>query len=174
MSRFFGPAFQAAYLARDLTRELHFWTDSVGAGPFFVLPPRTFKWIAYRGERLATHDIISEVALGYLGDTQIEVIVPGAAPSVYLEFRERGETSLHHHGFGATDYDQKCAAARDAGLVLAMEGASALTRFSYWQRDDGQGPFIELIEMSPTVDSVFNRIKAASIGWTGADPIRDL
>lgn len=175
MSRICGPAFQTCYLADALEPALGYWTEVLGIGPFFVLPPRRFERLSYRGTPTDERDIIADVALGYTGDMQIEIIVPGPAPSTYRDFLAAGHKGVHHLGMASRDYDRQRASALDAGLTVAMEGASSLTRFAYLEGDPAQpGTIVELVEMNPVIEDVFARIKTASVGWDGRDPIRQI
>lgn len=175
MASAFGAVFQVGYLVEYLMPALDRWVGSCGIGPFFILPPRQFESLSVHGAPAADHDIIADVALAYSGDVQIELIVPGRAPSTYHDFLSAGGRGLHHFGYGCDDFDAARAEALTRGLTITTEGRSAITRFAYC--DDGQAagaPIVELIEMGPAIVEVFDRIKQASIGWDGSDPIRRL
>lgn len=173
MSRLHGGAFQICYLVEALEPALAYWTGTLGIGPFFVLPPRRFEWLSYGGRPAEDHAINAGLALGYSGDTQIELIVPGPAPSPYRDFLAAGGRGVHHLGFASRNFERQRSAAIGNGLRVVLEGASSLARFAYLEGDPGYpGTLIELIEMSDTIESVFARIKAASIGWDGRDPVR--
>lgn len=175
MSRLFGRAIQAGYLVDALEPAMRYWTETLGIGPFLVMPPASFLSLSHRGVEAADKDVIAAVALAQGGDIQIELIVPGPAPSTYRDFLGSGGRGVHHLGFASHDFDAQRAAALAAGLSSAMEGRSARTRFAYFEGPaDAPGPIVELIEMSPVITDVFERVRAASIGWAGEDPIRPL
>lgn len=175
MSRLFGPIFQACYLTNDLAGELAYWTGTLGIGPFFVLPPRAFETLVYRGVAAADREIISRVALGFSGDLQIELIEPGPAPSIYRDFLSTGQTGVHHFGIAARDFDQQRQVALDRGLEIVMEGASSLTRFAYIAPDSARpGTILELIEMGPAIAAAFDMMRKAARGWDGQRPVRAL
>ena len=67
MSRLYGPVVQVCYLVDEIEAGIHYWSDTLGAGPFFVLPPRRFEWLAVHGRPTGDHAIIADVALGYAG-----------------------------------------------------------------------------------------------------------
>ena len=109
------------------------------------------------------------------GGIQIELIVPGPAPSTYHDFLQSGGRGVHHIGFASHDFDAQRAAGLEAGLSIAMEGRSARTRFSDLEGPAAApGPIVELIEMSPVITDVFERVRTAAAGWAGEDPIRAL
>jgi hypothetical protein len=45
LSRLHGAPFQICYLVEALEPALAHWTEAMGAGPFFILPPRRFEWL---------------------------------------------------------------------------------------------------------------------------------
>jgi len=176
MSRFFGPIFQAAYVVDDFDAAIAHWTETIGVGPFFLFPtPLPFKWLERRGERTTEFDILSHCGLAYSGDTLIELIAPGSAPSPYRDFLDAGRRGLHHVGTVATDYDAQMAAARAAGITVAMEGVLPLSRFAYLDTDAAfPGTMVEIIEMTDAMHAMWDTIKAASVGWDGRNPVRSL
>ena len=176
MSRLFGPIFQAAYVVDDFEAAVAHWTGTIGVGPFFLFPtPLPFEWLEIRGERTQDHDILSACGLAYSGDTLIEIIAPGSAPSIYREFLGSGRRGLHHVGTVADDYDAQMAAARASGITAAMEGVLPISRFAYLDTDLlFPGTMVEIIEMSEDMRALFGTIKQASVGWDGKDPLRRL
>ena len=168
-----GTVFQVCHLVHDLESALRHWTGTLGIGPFFVLPPRSFAWLTLHGAPASDHAIIESVALGQSGDMQVELIVPGPAPSCYRDFLDSGKRGVHHLGRASRDFDTDRRRAIDAGLDVVMEGGSALTRFAYLEdRSAGRSPCIELIEMTPPVDALFDRVREASRQWDWTDPVR--
>lgn len=176
MSRFFGPIAQVAYVVSDLDPLITHLTGTLGVGPFFLLPiPIELDWVKYRGKQINSNDLFSAVALAYSGDVNIEIIVPGRAPSHYHEFLSAGRSGVHHLGTFATDYDAELEAARAAGLSVVLEGSGAISRFAYIETDAGfPGTMIELLAVGTEMKAVFQRIHDTSKGWDGKDPIRDV
>lgn len=107
MSRTFGPVFQIAYVVEDMEAAIAHWTRTMGVGPFSRFPlPLAADSIEVRGRRVPVdEDLLAAVALSYSGDTMIELIQPGAAPSTYREFLDAGRRGVHHVGAFADDYD---------------------------------------------------------------------
>jgi catechol 2,3-dioxygenase-like lactoylglutathione lyase family enzyme len=171
----YGRPFQICYLVDDLEAAINHFVRTLGAGPFFCLPPRRFQWLAYAGKPAMDHAINGGLALGYTGDLQIELIVPGPAASPYRDFIAAGGSGVHHIGFESHDFEHQRAAGLAAGMRVVLEGASSLARFAYLESDPARpGTIVELIEMSEAVATVFAQIRAASIGWDGRDPVRRL
>ena len=176
MSRLFGPIFQMAYVVPVLDPFIEHLTRVVGIGPFFLFPtPLPFEWMTRHDEPSDACDILSHAALAYSGDTMIEVIVPGGDPSPYRDFLDAGRSGLHHVGTWAKDYDAQIAAARAAGIRVALEGQLPLSRFAYLETDVlWPGTMVEIIEPQPPMLDTFNMIKAAAVDWDGRDPLRSL
>ncbi|WP_159981427.1 MULTISPECIES: VOC family protein [unclassified Novosphingobium] len=173
MSRLYGNAIQAGYLVEALEPAIAFWTGTLGIGPFFVMPPPQFAWLRHGGQDAARTDIIGQVALAQSGDIQIELIVPGPAPSTYRDFLGSGRSGMHHLGMASDRFDEQREAAIASGMTVATEGASQRTRFAYLQPPPGApGPIIELIDMVPVMTEIYERMRAASQGWDGRDPMR--
>ncbi len=120
-------------------------------------------------------DIIAQVALAYSGETMIEVIVPGSDPSPYRDFLDAGRSGVHHLGTWAIDYDAQMAAARAAGIRVAIEGTLALSRFAYLETDTiWPGTMVEIIEPQPAMLDLFQSIRDSARDWDGSDPVRRL
>ena len=176
MSIHFGPIFQTAYITPDFDQALDHWTRVMGVGPFYLFPvPVPFTSLIYRGQALSDYNLIAQTALAYSGDTQIELILPGSAPSPYHEFLKAGHQGVQHLGTVARDFDAQLAAAQGAGIGVAMQGALPGFRFAYLDTDAGRpGTMIELIELGPEAQAMMAMIKQASIGWDGHDPVRKI
>ena len=88
MSRNFGNVFQIAYVVDEIEKHIDYWTQVMGVGPFFHFPvPLPFEWLRANGTDLAVDaPVFKAVAVAYSGDTMIELIEPGSAPSTYRDF----------------------------------------------------------------------------------------
>lgn len=177
MSKAFGPIFQIAYVVEDIEAHIDHWTGTMGVGPFFRFPlPLPLDWLDVRGERVpADADIYASVAIAYSGDTMIELIQPGSAPSCYREFLASGRTGVHHVGTFTDSYDEQVKAARHAGIGVALEGALPLSRFAYLDTDVlFPGTMVEIIEPKQAMLDLFDEIKAAAKTWDGKERIRQM
>jgi 4-hydroxyphenylpyruvate dioxygenase-like putative hemolysin len=115
------------------------------------------------------------VALGQLGSLQIELIVPGPAPSTYQEFLARGGQGLHHYGYLTDDFDAARTNAMACGMTAVTEGGSQLTRFSYLEAHDAPaGTVVELVEATPAMTAFVATVAQAHEGWDGNQPVRHL
>ena len=176
MSRLFGPIFQMAYVVPELEPFLDHLGQTLGIGPFLLFPtPLAFEWLTQHDVPTNGYDILAQAALAYSGETMIEVIVPGSDPSPYRDFLAAGRHGLHHLGSWATDYDAQMAAARAAGIGVALEGKLPLSRFAYLETDAmWPGTMIEIIEPQPPILALFDMIRQAGKDWDGTNPLRPL
>src|SRR3546814_14823926 len=114
-----------------------------------VPTPLPFAWLKRDEVLTDEYDVLSHAALAYSGDMMIELIRPGSDPSPYRDFLDAGRRGVHHLGTVATDYDAQMAAARAAGIHVAVEGELHISRFPYLATDAPfPGTMLELIGMS--------------------------
>lgn len=165
---------QIAYTCADLEESMARMTRELGIGPWFVIDHFPFKSLTVRG-RPATLDL--SLALAYSGHTQIELIRQNDDhPSPYLDtLAAHGRHGFHHWATGVQParYDEILAGYQARGYSLAMEAVVGIGgRAAYVDTFDALGGYIEVIEMLPMVEGLFNGIHQASVGWDGKDPVR--
>ncbi len=125
-----------------------------GTAGFYVLENAPLNQVEYRG---APIDIRVDMALGYIGDTNIEVIAPreDGPDDLYREFlREKPEGGLHHLGFRVHDFERVSGElTRDYGLTV-QEGrfGGGGTRFAYFDTRSVTGVFTEILWFDPSAD----------------------
>ena len=170
----FGPVIQHAFVVGDMNAALTYWIEVMGVGPFYKINNATYKKAFYRN---APSTPEYSVALAYWGDNQIELVTPTSDnPSIYKEFLDDGHDGLLHHmcvtvkdmnefrnGIDATKFETL------AELALEPEG-----HVLYLRGVGQRWPLIEVGEFPPAIYELFNRVKSASEGWDGKDPIRTL
>lgn len=174
MSRLFGRAFQICYVVEDMEAAIAHWTRTMGVGPFVRFPvPLQAEWLEVRGRRVpADNDVFGGVSLSYSGDMMIELIQPGKDPSPYRDFIASGRRGVHHLGTYADDYDAQLAAARAAGIGVAMEGVLPMSRFAYLDTDLAwPGTMVELIEAGQDMIAYFAAIQEAARRWDGKEAV---
>jgi hypothetical protein len=177
MSRAFGRVFQVAYVVEDIEAHIDHWVKVMGVGPFYRFPiPRPIEELKIDDKPAAPDtDLFAGVALSYSGDTMIELIQPGSAPSTYREFLDSGRRGVHHLGTFTDDYDNQMAAARAAGIEVALEGVLPLSRFAYLKTDLlCPGTIVEVIEPQQAMLDLFGTIRQAAAEWDGQERIRTL
>lgn len=177
MSRFYGRIFQVAYVVPDIDEAVDHWTRNMGVGPFFDFPvPLPFEELAV-ADRPAPLDepLFGGVSISYSGDTMIELIQPGTAPSTYRDFLESGKSGVHHYGTWIDDYEATLDRARQVGVPVLLEGRLPLSRFAYLDTAcDGLSPLVEVIAPLPPMIELFDQIRQAVSDWDGTNPRRSI
>ncbi len=166
-----GSITQIAYVVDDLESALRRWTQLTGAGPFFVLAHLQFVEPRYRGQPT---DIDASIALGYSGGLCVELIQQhNAVPSVFRELPARAGGGFHHWAVMTEQFDDDLARYREQGYVIAFSGAVAIgARFAYVDTVADLGGMLELIELTPPVRGLFDRLEKSAEAWNGSEPIR--
>ncbi len=162
---------QIAYIVKDLDKALEHWTQTVRAGPFFVIENLAVENPLYRG---APSEANFTIALGYSGTMCVELIQQhDTAPSVYREVMEQRGEGFHHWGIWHENFDEEVARYEKKGYANAFNGRVLIGgRFAYMDTRQDLGGMVELIEINPTVRELFGNLEAAAKDWDGTDPIR--
>jgi len=171
MSRIFGEIRQLGYVVPDIEAAMAYWSKTLGVGPWFYNPQVPIENYRYRGE---THVPHNSVALANSGDVQVELIqCRNDVPSMYRDFLRAGRTGLQHVAYWTEDYDNALAKAESHGLQVVMSGEVGRNgRFCYFDTEYHPGAVVELSEVAGPKGELFRRIRAASQGWDGSDPVR--
>jgi catechol 2,3-dioxygenase-like lactoylglutathione lyase family enzyme len=165
--------FQTGFVVNDMDAALKYWTEVVGAGPFFQFRSNSWEELYYNGEPI---DLDSRMAIGQWGDTQIEFIEQlNDVPSPYKTFKDAGRSGLHHFGSMVDDLDALVARLEAVGKKRVYWGKTKTgVRFAYFVEDEHPGAMLEFLEHGPVIDGLMEFVKNAAKGWDGSDPIRNL
>lgn len=177
MSRIYGPIRQNGYVVRDIQAAMRWWTQVIGAGPFFYLERLTVERHTYMGRESAAPEI--SFAVGQGGDLQVELLQQhDDAPSIYRDFLDSGQEGLHHIAFWTQQFDDDLRRLLDQGLQVGEAGQSITggpnARFAYLLDERQPGTVIELSDISGPKGALYRRVAEAARGWDGRDPIREL
>jgi methylmalonyl-CoA/ethylmalonyl-CoA epimerase len=166
-----GEIMQLAYVPADFDAALKFWTEVMGAGPFFAIDHVRLAEVKYRG---APSDPDFSMALGYWGDMQIELIRQhNDAPSIYKTWREAGREGLHHVCILVDDIAPARAACAAAGATVAQEGlVSGGGEVIYVDTGGGPGTMVEILKPAPGTREFFAMMREAARDWDGSEPLR--
>ena len=172
MSRLFGPATQNGVVVKELDIALAYWTQSVGAGPFFRRDHLRNEYYLMHGKALPSPDI--SIAVGNWGDLQIELICPhGDDDSTWHRFLRSSGGGLHHISVWSKTYDDHVQHAMGLGLLEDSRGkVLGGPRYGYFGVGAPGQPLLEIADCTPELEAHFARVKAASMGWDGTNPVR--
>ena len=167
-----GEVVQLAYLPSDFDAALRYWTETVGAGPFFLLQNIELGDRKYRGQPTGA---IFSVAIGYWGNLQIELCRPeGGGPS-HLDGDYAVRDQLHHVCLFVDDIDEARRVTADAGGEVIFEGKVGDDgAVIYVDAGGGPGSLIEMVQPMTGAPELFAMMRDAASGWDGSEPLRRL
>jgi hypothetical protein len=152
--------FQVAYVTPDMDRLLATLNDDLGVGPFFVIRDAHIEDQTLRGQPFESRQ---DLAFGYAGQLQFEVIQPIDGANIYTEFLDsRPGGGLHHTGILVDDYD-KAVSEVSATLPLVQTGRSDTTRFAYFDTVATLGAYTEIVQLGERDLGLFEHIRAQDL-----------
>ena len=165
-----GPVMQMAFVPTDFDAAIRYWTQVMSVGPFFLIENIALEDLRYLGE---PSDCVFSLALAYWGDMQIELIrQENDAPSIY---RDAKGGALHHTCVLTDNMMSAKAIAAHAGAdILAEAKVGDDGAVIYVDTGGGPGSIVEILQPASGSDTLFAMIKAASVDWDGAEPVRRL
>ena len=152
---------QVGYVVRDLPAAETWFEQTLGVPPFFRMENVTFgPDCSYRGR---PYDAAVHISLGYLGETQIELIEPIRGESLYTEFLAAKGPGLHHVAFDVPDFSATVAALRESGLELVAQGQMGPgNEFAYFDCGAHGTSLIEILGFDEAMHGFMNQLKQTS------------
>lgn len=150
---------QIAFVVKDLTAAERFFTEKLGVPRFFRFNDVQVHEAQFRG---GPGDFHMHIALGYAGDSQIELIEHISGRSIYKEFLDRRGEGLQHLGFIVPDHDKVIADFATNGFPVIQSGRignNPGVRFAYFDTEAAIGAVMESIVLDDDTRSLFDRIK---------------
>lgn len=163
MDSSWGPLTQVAWVVTDIAAAEERLTRSLGVQKWSRMPEIQFgpETCRYRG---GPSDHVAHIALGYLGNTQLELIEPVRGESIYREFLDAGGRGVHHFCFEPTDFDAALAELASSGRPEVQGGdMGGAMRFAYVDGDDVGVPFIEFAEVGADMRNLFEMIRTGAL-----------
>jgi catechol 2,3-dioxygenase-like lactoylglutathione lyase family enzyme len=152
---------QLGYVVRDREASEEWFQQILGVPSFFRMDNVTFgPDCSYRGRPA---DSAANVSLGYLRDTQIELIEPTRGPSLYTEFLDEKGPGLHHVAFDVPDFSGTVAFLRESGLELLTGGpVGPGTDFAYFDCEAGGASVIEILGFDEGIRGFMEQLRKQS------------
>ncbi len=151
--------YQLGFITRSLETTAQQLKQSLGVPEFFNFPDIKFQQLTYRGKP-ATCRV--NVAIGYSGPTQIEIVEPISGTAAYSEFLDGGGAGLHHIAVLVEDFDAALQQQQEAGLTVIQSGTIGTEnaiRFAYIDTTATLGIITELIWLAPGMAQLYERIR---------------
>lgn len=167
-----GEVFQIAFVPTDFDAALRFWTETMGAGPFYLMEHIQAENCKYKGEP-ATLDF--SAAIGYWNDLQIELIQQhNDAPSIYTSWLKEGQQGLHHVCVAVKDMAETRRICAEAGATVMQEAQfrGGTAEVIYVDTHGGPGTMVEFWKGDDGGRKFFASIREAARGWDGSKPLR--
>ncbi len=164
---------QIAYHVADPARAAREFARDFGWGPFFLFEHIPLARCVYRGEP-SSWDHSS--AYGQAGDLMVELITQhDERPSVLREAFAREAVGVHHVAHFVPDLAAALAAARAAGVDVALEATTATgTDFAMLDLRERLGHMVELYAPDGGLGKFYRFVERAAEGWDGSDPLRSI
>ena len=135
------------YVVVDLEAAMARWAETLGVGPFTIIPHVAIDNGMYRG---SPSNVDISVATAESGDIQLELIEQhNDVPSCYRDLFERGAEGLHHVAVHTRAYDGEVARYEALGCPQAFGGMYQGTRFVYMDTSANLGIMVEVVESGP-------------------------
>jgi hypothetical protein len=168
-----GSVLELCQVVRDIGPALEHWTQTIGAGPFFVFDVPVLPGQLYRGQPT---EVSMRVGFGFSGGLLIELLQQtNDTPSVFTEMLDtRG--GGYHHVMLRLPYDEGFARLSGQGHEVAFSGTMpGGERFCLFDTLAADAGYIELMELSPAMEQSLARMHRAHLAWDGkSDPVRGM
>ncbi len=164
------PIDQLGFLVDDIDAAMARWIRHSGVGPWTV-----FRNVMLDGHYRGTPTRVGmDVALGYQGDMQIELIaVTNDTPSPYRADDGTRLSGLHHLARIVDDLDTAVTEAQARGLVVAFTASNPATRVAYLSAPEEPGTLFEFIE-GDGMRAMWEAGVAEARTWNGEYPVRTI
>jgi len=150
--------YQVGYVVRDLGAASAWFQHTLGVPSF-----HRFDAVAlgagcrYRGQPA---DSVMDLAVGYLGPIQIELIEPVRGQSIYAEFLSGHDQGLHHLAFSVPNFAETVAALHASGLEAIADGRlESGTEFAYFDCAVAGASLVEILGFDPDTHAFMEQLR---------------
>jgi hypothetical protein len=161
-----GPVYHAGYVVTDLRTAIGNWVEQLGAGPFFLFEGFQFTDPVYRGRHIGPQVTL---AFAFSGDFCVELIQQtDDTPSIYRE----ASRALHHVGIVVPDLEAAVGDYVAKGIDCSFRGGFPFGGgCAYLETVASLGFMTELVQRTPTIDSMLAQMRAAHADWNRKDHV---
>jgi hypothetical protein len=165
---------EICHVVRNMDAAIHYWTRTMGAGPFFVGDMEAPTGHVHRGQ---PGGLSLQIAFGFSGGVIIELARPidPSIPSVFLEVLNATGPGFHHVML-REDYDKGFERLSRAGYEPAYQGTlPSGERCVLFDTRQDSGGFVEFMDISPLIQRQLENMARAHREWDGrTDPVRSM
>lgn len=150
--------FQVAYVTRDIAGAEDWFKRIMGVPAFTRMENVAFGAdCTFRG---APADCAAHLSLGYLRETQVELIEPVRGKSLYTEFLDERGPGLHHVAFDVPDFSATVSALCESGLEMIMRGqVGPGSDFAYFDTGEAETSVIEILGFSEAIRAFMKQLR---------------
>lgn len=154
-----GRLIQIGFVVPDLDRAIASMTSKFGTGRFMPLPPNPHE-VWFRGRMEMSN---YQLAFGYMGEMNIELIMPLSGRNVYAEYLDRVPGGgVHHLGYQVEDFDVATVQMEARGFSAVQKGSFGGTRFNYYEAPEAPGIMTEILYLDAAVEGMFGSIRSGT------------
>lgn len=158
--------FQVAYVVRDVAAAEAWFQKLLGVPSWFRMENIAFGADCTHRGRPA--DYAAHLSIGYLRDTQIELVEPLRGENLYTEFLESRGPGLHHVAFDVPDFSATVAALSDTGLELLAKGrVGPGSEFAYFDCESAGASVVEILGFDDGVRAFMDQLRRKSAEGDG-------
>ncbi len=156
--------FQWCVVAPDVDTKCAELERNYGPAGFWILEKAPLLETTYLGQPV---ELSVDMALGYLGNTNVEVISPrdDGDDNLYTEFLEQSPGGgLHHFGFQVHDFEAAAdeLTARFGSTVQSGNFATGGTRFAYFDSRSVLGVYTEILWFDAETRDIMSQLRAGN------------
>jgi hypothetical protein len=163
------PLNHIGYTVQNLEHAIDGWTETYGAGPFYVLADMHFDELEFMGEPIEWNHVAAYGNCGSIGVELQTFEFPTALPE--LERRHGGPYHLNHICYLAEDTTAASARLEQLGFPMFFYGRSGHDKF-YWHDAPFLGHAIELHADIEAITGFIGAAHRAARGWDGSERMR--
>ncbi len=155
-----GAFFQVAYVVPSLDEAEQWFGRTMGV-PYFERMEGVELGATCR-HRGGPSDAVLDLSLGYLGDTQLELVRPRRGESIHREFFDAGGRGLHHLGFAVDDFAATMDELRNTGLEVVADGVldtGMRVEFAYFDCSGAAASVIEVLGFDEAARSFMDELR---------------
>lgn len=160
------------YVVDNLAAGVERFASAFGAGPFLAIEHMRFDEVTFEGEP-ASYDHSS--AFGAWGPLLLEITaIHGAEPAGLRAALTPEGGGVGHLGFLVDSPEATAAVLRGAGCEPFHGGRTGPAEATWLSGGELFGHPVELLRRAPELLEFYGRVRAASVGWDGAEPLRPI
>jgi len=149
--------FQIGFVVPDIQKAMAFFKETLGVPEFLFIDDPGLEDETYLGKPAP---LKVNLAFGWCGDTQVELILPIAGVSTYSKFLDHNpKGGMHHYGIEVANYAQGVKDMESGGFSLVQGGRHNETKFAYFDTTGTIGALTEIVYLQPEEKAFMQTLK---------------